>query len=118
MCHCKKKSIIEYLEGFFEYVGSPQSGSTATYYNIYGNLLTSLYQLDDDGNKVVIDLDTASNKFVIDANKPVYVGSSRDNSDSNFDTIGGNNLYNDIKKRKGTNKKEIECIRAIRYLST
>ena len=96
MCPCKKKSIIEYLEGFFEYVGSPQSGSTATYYNIYGNLLTSLYQLDDDGNKVVIDLDTASNKFVIDANKPVYVGAERDNSDSNYSAISGNNLYNDI----------------------
>ena len=98
MCPCKKKSIIEYLEGFFEYVGSPQSGSIKNYYDIYGNLLTSLYQLDDDGNKVVIDLDTASNKFVIDANKPVYVGSSRDNSNSNYITTThfNNNSWNDI----------------------
>lgn len=57
-----------------------------------------MYQLDDDGNKVVIDLDTASNKFVIDANKPVYVGSSIDNSNSNYVTTtqGVSNLWNDI----------------------
>lgn len=99
MCPCKKKYIIEYLKGFFEYVGSPQSGSIATYYNTYSDLLTSLYQLDDHGNKVVIDLDTASDKFVIDASKPVYVGAPRDNSNSNYVTIHGNgnsNLYNDI----------------------
>lgn len=98
MCPCKKKSVIEYLEGFFECVGSPQSGSIENYYDIYGYLLTSLYQLDDDGNKVVIDLDTTSNKFVIDANKPVYVGSLRDNSNSNYVTTthGNSNLLNDI----------------------
>lgn len=91
--------MLKNLEGFFEYVGSPQSGSIAAYEEVYEDLLTSLYQLDDDGNKVIIDWNTDSNRFVIDVNKPVYVGSLRDNSDSNFVAIRGKyngNCYNDI----------------------
>lgn len=102
MCTCKKNSRLEpllrYLEGFFECVGSPLSGSRASLKDIYGDLLTSLYQLDDGGNKVVIDCSEDGDNFVIDVNKPVYVGSLRDNSESNFVTggLGDSNLYSDI----------------------
>lgn len=99
MCHCKKNSRLEpllrYLEGFFECVGSPLSGSRASLKDIYGDLLTSLYQLDDNGNKVVVDCSEDGNNFVIDVNKPVYVGSLRDNSDSNCGSEISN-AYNDI----------------------
>ena len=103
MCSCKKNSrleqLLKYLEGFFEYVGSPQSGSRVSYEEVYEDLLTSLYQLDDDGNKVIVDWNTDSNRFVIDVNRPVYVGSLRDNSNSNYVTTEGQhngNYYNDI----------------------
>ena len=103
MCPCKKNGRIEILlrnlEGFFEYVGSPQSGSRVYYSGIYEELLTSLYQLDDNGNKVVLDWNNEHDGFTIDVNKPVYVGSLRDNSDSDFISRNGDghgNLYNDI----------------------
>ena len=103
MCPCKKNGRLEQLlrnlEGFFEYVGSPQSGSRVSYSDIYENLLTSLYQLDDNGNKVVIDWNRNNDGFTIDVNKPVYVGSLRDNLDSDFVSRNGDghgNLYNDI----------------------
>lgn len=100
MCPCKKKRIIKYLEGFFEYVGSPQSGSRAFIDEVYSDLLTSLYQLDDYGNKVILDCSKEDSSFFIDVDKPVYVGSLRDNSDSNYVTEGFghgcSNLYNDI----------------------
>ena len=105
MCYGKKNGRLENslrnLEGFFEYVGSPQSGSSIRYDEVYEDLLTSLYQLDDDGNKVVIDWNSDNNGFVIDVKKPVYVGSLRDNSTSNFVTTEGQsrgNSYNDIVK--------------------
>ena len=105
MCTCKKngrlKKLFKKLEGFFECVGSPQNGSIVRYEEVYGNLLTPLYQLDDDGNKVIVDWDTEANGFIIDVNRPVYVGALRDNSDSNFITTVGNNRgnsYNDIVK--------------------
>ena len=99
MCTCKKNGRLKNLEGFFEYVGSPQNGRRASYEEVYEELLTSLYQLDNNGNKVIIDFNTASNKFVIDVNRPVYVGSLRDNSDSNFVNErceGRGNSYNNI----------------------
>lgn len=103
MCTCKKNSRLEQLlknlEGFFEYVGSPQSGSRVSYEGIYEDLLTSLYQLDDGGNKVIVDYNDENFGFTIDVNKPVYVGSLRDNSDSYFVTTEGQhegNYYNDI----------------------
>lgn len=103
MCHCKNnsslKQLLKNIEGFFEYVGSPQSGSKASYYGIYEDLLTSLYQLDDDSNKVIVDFNDENYGFTIDVNRPVYVGSLRDNSDSNFVTTRGRgygNSYNDI----------------------
>lgn len=94
MCPCKKKCSLEpllkYLEGFFEYVGSPQSSSRDSYYSeVYEDLLTSLYQLDDNGNKVTVDWNTDSGEFVIDVNRPVYVGSLKDNSNSNYVTTEG-----------------------------
>ena len=105
MCGCKKNSRLENflrnLEGFFEYIGGSQGGSNIRYDEVYSSLLTSLYQLDDDGNKVVVDWDTDANGFIIDVSKPVYVGSLRDNSDSNFVTTesqGIGNSYNDIVK--------------------
>ena len=90
--------MLKYLEGFFDCIGSPLSGSRVSLKDIYGDLLTSLYQLDDDGNKVIIDCSGENNNFVIDVNKPVYVGSLRDNSKSNFVTggFGNSNLYDDI----------------------
>ena len=90
--------MLKYLEGFFDCVGSPLSGSRSSLKDIYGDLLTSLYQLDDNGNKVVIDCSEDGDNFVIDVNKPVYVGSLRDNSESNFVTggFGDSNLYSDI----------------------
>lgn len=102
MCISKENSRLEpllrYLEGFFDCIGSPLSGSRASLKDIYGDLLTSLYQLDDNGNKVVIDFSEDGDNFVIDVNKPVYVGSLRDNSESNFVTggFGDSNLYSDI----------------------
>ena len=103
MCTCKKNGRLEILfrnlEGFFEYVGSPQSGQRVSYSDIYENLLTSLYQLDDNGNKVVLDWNRDNYGFTIDVNKPVYVGSLRDNFDSDFVSRNGDghgNLYNDI----------------------
>lgn len=103
MCPCKKNSRLEQLlknlEGFFEYVGSPQSGSRVRYEEVYEDLLTSLYQLDADGNKVIVDFNDENYGFTIDVNKPVYVGSLRDNSDSYFVTTEGQhngNCYNDI----------------------
>lgn len=103
MCTCKKNSSLEQLlknlEGFFEYVGSPQSGSRVSYEEVYEDLLTSLYQLDDDGNKVIVDYNDENFGFTIDVNRPVYVGSLRDNSDSYFVTTEGQhggNYCNDI----------------------
>ena len=105
MCSCKKnsrlKNFLRNLEGFFEYIGGSQSGSNIRYDEVYGDLLTSLYQLDDDGNKVIVDWNTDANGFIIDVSKPVYVGSLRDNSTSNFVTTEGQNIgnsYNDIVK--------------------
>lgn len=91
--------MLKYLEGFFDCVGSPQSGSGVVIEAVYGVLLTSLYQLDDDGNKVIVDWNEEDTKFVIDVNRPVYVGSLRDNYDSNFvhkNNDVSSNLYNDI----------------------
>ena len=84
MCPCKKKRIIKYLEGFFDY-----AGSSLQYEDVYSFLLTSLYQLDDDGNKVLVKSDNKSGKFIIDIDKPVCVGGLFDNT---------SNLYNDIVK--------------------
>ena len=105
MCHCKKngrlKKLLKKLEGFFECIGSPQNNSIVSYEEVYGDLLTPLYQLDDDGNKVIVDWDTEANGFIIDVNRPVYIGALRDNSDSNFVTTvdnGRGNSYNDIVK--------------------
>ena len=103
LCTCKKNSrlekLLKNLEGFFEYVGSPQSGSRVSYEEVYEDLLTSLYQLDDDGNKVIVDYNDENSWFTIDVNRPVYVGSLRDNSNSNYVTTEGQhngNYYNDI----------------------
>ena len=102
LCHCKKNGSLEpllkYLEGFFDCVGSPLYGKNVPLEDIYGVLLTSLYQLDDDGNKVIVDLSKEDTEFVIDVNRPVYVGSLRDNSDSNFIHKNNvpSNLCNDI----------------------
>lgn len=88
MCTYKKNSrlepLLKYLEGFFDY-----AGSSLPYKDVYSFLLTSLYQLDDKGNKVIVDSDNESGKFKIDINRQVYVGSLFDNT---------SNLYNDIVK--------------------
>ena len=88
MCTCKKNSRLEQLlknlEGFFDY-----AGSSLPYEDVYSFLLSSLYQLDDDGNKVLVNSDNESGKFIIDIDKPVCVGALFDNT---------SNLYNDIVK--------------------
>ena len=84
MCTCKKKRIISYIEGFFDY-----AGSSLPYEDVYSFLLTSLYQLDDNGNKVLVNSDNGSGKFIIDIDKPLCVGALFDNT---------SNLYNDIVK--------------------
>lgn len=99
MCTCKKNGRLKNLEGFFEYIGSPQNGRRAPYEEVYEELLTSLYQLDNNGNKVIIDWNNENYGFTIDVNRPVYVGSLRDNSDSNFVNErceGRGNSYNNI----------------------
>ena len=106
MCSCKKNSRLEpllgYLEGYFDCVGSPYDGDSVHLDDIYDDLLTSLYQLDDNGNKVIISCSTdddgsiiVDEKFIIDVNRPVYIGSLRDNSDSNCGSKISN-AYNDI----------------------
>lgn len=84
MCTCKKNARLRYLEGFFDY-----AGSSLPYEDVYSFLLTSLYQLDDNGNKVLVDSDNESGKFKIDIDKPLCVGALFDNT---------SNLYNDIVK--------------------
>lgn len=82
MCTCKKNVRLRNLEGFFDY-----AGSSLPYEDVYSFLLTSLYQLDDEGNKVIVDSDNESGKFRIDIDRPVYVGALSDNT---------SNLYKDI----------------------
>lgn len=84
MCTCKKNARLRYLEGFFDY-----AGSSLPYEDVYSFLLTSLYQLDDKGNKVLVNSDNESGKFIIDIDKPVCVGALFDNT---------SNLCNDIVK--------------------
>ena len=84
MCPCKKNVRLRYLEGFFDY-----AGSSLPYEDVYSFLLTSLYQLDDNGSKVLVNSDNESGKFIIDIDKPVCVGALFDNT---------SNLYNDIVK--------------------
>ena len=84
MCPCKKNARLRNLEGFFDY-----AGSSLPYKDVYSFLLTSLYQLDDNGNKVLVNSDNESGKFIIDIDKPLCVGALFDNT---------SNLYNDIAK--------------------
>ena len=104
MCTCKKNSrldkLLKYLQGYFETVGgSLNNKDRVSLYDIYGYLLSSLYQLDDDGNKVFVDYNPDSNEFEIDVNRPLYVGSLRDNSDSKYVESRGykyRNFYDEI----------------------
>ena len=105
MCYCKKNGRLEQLlrnlEGFFEYVGSPQSGSRVSYSDIYEDLLTSLYQLDNNGNKVIIDLNTDIDRFVNDITA--------------FDTANGTTVINDIPGGASSNMMYDEATHTISF---